>query len=438
MEWWLVLICILGSLIVLMATGMPVAFCFLLVNMIGVYLLMGGEAGLRIIALSMFESVALFTLVAVVMFMLMGQIMFHSGMAINMIDTLDKLLGRMPGRLGVLAVAGGTLMATLSGASMATTAVLGSQLVPEMERRGYKKPMSLGPILGSGGLSIMIPPSGQAVILSALAGISVAGVLIGGIVPGVLMAFFYSGYIVLRCWLQPSIAPSYKVVSIPISEKLITTVKYVLPLGFIVFMVIGIIFLGVATPSEAAATGVAGTLILVACYKKLNRQVIKKSLWSTLRTVIMVLFIFAASKTFSELMAFSGASRGLVGWIASLQISPIQVVIGMMVTILVLGMFMSTVTIMMISLPIFMPVINNMDFNPIWFGLLVLLAVEMSVTSPPFGLTLFVMKGVAPADTTMGDVYRSALPFLGCDLIVMALIIAFPAMPLWLPSLMRG
>ncbi len=438
MEWWLILLLIVGGMIVLMASGMPVALCFFLVNLIGVYMFLGGTAGLSVIALSIFATLTSFILIPILMFVLMGELMFHSGMAINMLDTLDKLLGRLPGRLGVLAVGGGTMLSVLSGSSMATTAVLGSLLVPEMEKRGYKKPMSLGPILGSGGLAIMIPPSGLAVILAALGSISVGGLLIGGIIPGALMALLYTTYIIMRCWLQPSIAPPYEVVSVPLFSRVTAIVKYVLPLGIIIFMVIGIVFLGVATPSEAAATGALATLILATFYRKLNWEVLKKALWGTLKTSVMVLVIIAASRTFSEVLAFSGASRGLVNLVVHLPVAPVFILIGMQGVFLLLGMFMDTVTIMMISLPIFMPVVHHLGFNTIWFGLLMLLGVEMSTTSPPFGLSLFVMKGIAPTDTTMGHIYRAALPFLVCDLIVMTLMIAFPVIPLWLPSIMRG
>lgn len=362
--------------------------------------------------------------------------MFLSGIATQMLTVIDKWLGRLPGRLGLLAVSGGTLLSTLTGNSMATTAVLGSLLVPEMEKRGYKKPMSLGPVLGSAGLAIMIPPSGLAILLAALAKISIARILIGGVVPGLLMAALYAAYIIVRCWLQPSVAPSYDVTPTPLSEKLVATVRHVLPLGFIILSVLGVIFLGIATPSEAAATGVLASFILAASYKRLNWKLVKKSLLNTVQVTVMMFMIISGSMAFSQVLASSGASAGLIRLVGGLPLPPIMVVAVMQALIVILGMFMDVISIMMITIPIFFPIIHAMGFNPLWFGLLMLLNIEVAVSSPPFGLNLFVMKGVAPVGTTMGDIYRAGIPFIGCDLTVIALMIAFPAIALWLPGLM--
>ncbi len=420
-----------------MALGLEIAICFLLVNVVGVFLLWGGEVGLMQLTYSIADSVATFTLLPLVLFILMGEVMFQSGVVPNMMDALDRWLGRMPGRLSLLAVGGGTLFATLTGASMGSVALLGATLVPEMEKRGYKKPMSLGPILGSGGLAIMIPPSGLAVLLGAIGEISVGKILIAIIIPGLLMAVLYATYIISRSLLQPHLAPPYMVPPIPILDRLIATVRYILPLGFIVFLVTGIIFLGVATPSEAAATGALGTFILAAAYKRLNWQMLKKTLGATLEVTVMILLIIVGAKAFSQILAFSGATGGLSELATGLPLPPIFIIIAMQIVILFLGMFMSVVAIMMITLPIFVPVVLTLGFNPVWFAVIFLLNIEMATTTPPFGLSLFVMKSVAPRDTTMGDIFRAALPFLYCDVIAMVLIFAFPMLTLWLPGIMR-
>ncbi len=436
MEWWLALLLILGSLIILMASRMPVAFCFVLVSLVASFLFWG-EAGLRQLFLSLSDSVATFLLLPLPLFVLMGTVMFHSGIAPLMIDAIDKWLGRLPGRLSLLAVGGGTLLSTLTGSSASSVAILGSSLVPEMEKRGYKKPMTLGPILGSGGLAVMIPPSGLAILLGVIGEIDIGKILIGIIIPGILMAVLYAGYIIVRCGLQPSIAPAYKVAHIPILEKIIPTVRYVLPIGFIVFLVVGVIFLGIATPTEAAATGVMGTFVLAALYGRLNWKIAKESIADGLLTAAMLLMILAGATSFSQILAFSGASSGMVKFAMGLPLAPIAIVIIMQVVVLIMGMFMNPGAIMLITLPLFMPVIQNFGFNEVWFGVIFLLNIEMATTSPPFGMSLFVMKGVAPRGTTMGDIFRAALPFLYCDLVAMALIIAFPAIALWLPNVMR-
>jgi tripartite ATP-independent transporter DctM subunit len=224
---------------------------------------------------------------------------------------------------------------------------------------------------------------------------------------------------------------------IPLLEKLVSTARYILPVGLIVFLVVGVILLGMATPTEAAATGALGTFILAALYRRLNWEVVKRSLSGAIGMTGMILIIIAGARAYGQIVAYSGAPSGLVQFVTSLPLAPILILIGMQVILLILGMFMSIVAIMMITLPLFMPIVTTLGFDPVWFAVIFLLNIEMATTSPPFGLSLFVMKGVAPADTTIGDCYRAALPFLYCDLIAMALIIAFPAIALWLPALMR-
>jgi tripartite ATP-independent transporter DctM subunit len=435
-EWPFILLLILGGLLILMATGLPVAFCFMFINIIGATILWGGGKGLKQLSLSMWESVSTFSLLPIPLFVLMGELMFLSGIGYRMLDAVNKWLGRLPGRLALISVATASLFSVMSGSTTGTTAMLGSLLVPEMERRGYKKPISIGSVMGSGGLAMLIPPSAMAILLASLAGISIAKLLIGGIIPGLIIAFFYCIYIVGRCYLQPSIAPYYSVDPISLKEKAFVTVKYALPLGLVIFLVLGLIFLGIATPSEAAALGALGTLVIAFLYGKLTFKIVKQALTSTMKITAMILIIIAGSKAFSQILAYTGATRSLVAFMLDLPLSPILLIIVTQLTLLFMGTFMSAVPMMMITLPIFMPLIEALGFNPVWFGILLLINIEMGQTTPPFGLLLFVMKGVAPKGTTMGDIYKAGIPFLICDLATMSLIIAFPTIALWLPELM--
>ncbi|MFC2068376.1 TRAP transporter large permease subunit [Chloroflexota bacterium] len=436
MEWYWLLLLIIGGLLLLMSTGMPVAFCFMLINAVGVFIFFGGGSGLRHLAVSITTSLSTFTLLPLPLFVLMGEVIYHSGLAPYMIDALDKWIGRLNGRLGLLAVGGGTVFATLTGVSMASVAMLGSTLVPEMEKRGYKKSMSLGPILGSSGLAIMIPPSNLAVLLGAIGEISIGGILIAIILPGLLMAILYATYIIVRCKLQPSIAPRYDLPAVPLGEKLVAIVHYILPVAFIIFMVIGVIFLGIATPTEAAATGALGTFLMAAAYRRLNWTMVKKALTGTVKVAGMMFLILAGAVAFSKILAFTGAGHELTEFTIGLPIAPIFTIAAIISVALLLGMIMSPVPIMMICLPIFVPVVEALGFEPVWFAVIFLLAIEMGTTSPPYGMCLFVMKGVATPDTKIGDCYRAALPFLGCDLITIILLIAFPVIALWLPGMM--
>lgn len=283
----------------------------------------------------------------------------------------------------------------------------------------------------------MIPPSALGVLLAALGNFSVGDFLVAIIVPGLLMASLYIGYIILRCHLQPDLAPAYAPEPIPLRLKLKNTVVYIFPLAAIIFLVVGLIFLGMATPTESAAAGALGCFILACLYRGLTWQRFWASLVSTLRITVMMLMILTGATAFSQILAFTGASTGLVELASSLDLPPIMIVLAMQLVLLLLGTFMEPLSIMMLTIPIYFPIISALGFSPLWFGTLMLLNMEMATTSPPFGLVLFVMKGVAPKDTTMGDIYRAALPFLGCDLLAMILIMAFPSIVLWLPGLMR-
>jgi tripartite ATP-independent transporter DctM subunit len=283
----------------------------------------------------------------------------------------------------------------------------------------------------------MIPPSALGVLLAALAKISVGAILIAIIFPGLLMGALYAGYIIMRCWLQPSIAPSYKVAAVPLSKKILDLVYYVLPLGLIVFSIIGVIFLGLGTPSEAAALGALASFVLAAMYRRLDWETVKKSVGTTLHITVMMLMIFTGSTAFSQILAFTGATTGLCSFFVELPLPPMMLLIIMQLLLVAMGTFMEPLAMVMVVLPIYLPIIGALHFNLLWFGVIMLLNMEMATTSPPFGLGLFAMKGVAPSDTTMGDLYRAALPFLGCDLIAMLVIMIFPSLTLWLPGLMH-
>ena len=436
MEWWVYLLFFFGGLSTLLLIGLPVAFAFMLVNLVGAYAFWGGAIGLEQLILSIDSSVSTFVLVPIPMFILMGSVMFHTGVAYKMIDVLDEWLGRIAGRLAVLAVGAGALFATLTGVAMGSVAMLGSTLSPEMERRGYAKSMSLGPILASGSLAILIPPSALAVILASLGKISVGKLLIGIIVPGFLLASVYIAYIIIRCWLQPSLAPVYTVEPTPLPRRVRNTVRYVLPPMPIILLVIGTIFLGVATPTEAAAIGALLSFLVAMLYGKLSWASTKKAVGSATSLSVMVLMILTASAAFSQLLSFSGVTPALTKLATDLPVDPIMVLILMQVVVIFLGMFIEQTSIIMITIPIFMPIVRAMGWDPVWFGAIMMLNLEMATISPPFGLSLFVMKGVATPGTTMGDIYRAALPFIALNLIVMALMIALPAVVLWLPGLM--
>ncbi|MEK9683198.1 MAG: TRAP transporter large permease subunit [Rhodospirillaceae bacterium] len=435
MEWYEAGGLLLGCIMAGMALGIPVAFTFMATNIVGIFVFSGGWPVLPQIADNATNLITTFTLSPIPMFILMGSLFFHTGLAIKVFDALDTLLGKIPGRLCFLTVIGGSLFSTLTGSTMANTAMLGSLLVPEMTRRGYSKKMSMGPILGTGGLAMIIPPSSLGVLLASIANVDVGRLLIAGLLPGFLLATLYAGMIAFQLWRNPESAPSYEVQRTSWGQKFYQIAVNILPMGFVVFLVIGFIVLGWATPSESASFGVVGVFILAGLRRMLSWETVTKSLEGTIRVAAMVFFILMNSTVFSQLLSISGAGRGLVAWATSFDVAPLVILTAMFLVLILLGMFMDQVSMMLICVPIFYPLASALGYDLIWFSLIVLMALEMSATTPPFGLLLFIMLGMVRG-TTLFEVAAAAIPFLFCDLILIIILVIVPGLALYLPSLM--
>lgn len=436
MDWPISLLIMFGLLIALMATGMPIAFAFMITCVIGSVLFWGGAVGLNQLSMSVFSSVTTFALLPIPLFVLMGNVIFESGVGLKMVDAVDKILGSLPGRLSLLAIGAGTLLGTMIGISGGSIAILGRSLVPEMTKRGYQKPMSLGPVVASGTLATLIPPSALAVFLGAIGQVSVGQLLMAIIVPGLLLAALFATYIIIRCKFQPSIAPSYKVARVAFLEKVNVTVRYIMPLAIVIFAVIGVVFIGIATPSEAAAFGAVACFLLAVLYKRFNLKLVKDSSVSTIEITVMVLMIVVGSITFSRILATSGAITGLVEMATSLPVPPVVVIIMTQLVVVFLGCFMDPASIVMIAVPMFMPIVSALGFDTLWYAVVLLLNIQLGLITPPFGLDVYTMKALAPPDISVGDVFRSSMPFLAIGFLVMALIMIIPQLATWLPSMM--
>ena len=304
MEWFEALAVLLGVILVLMAIGMPVALAFLAANILGAWIFMGGERGVAQLLNNGFGSLTKYALMPIPLFLLMGEIFFYTGLGGRMFNAIDKLLGKLPGRLSYVTVLGGTAFSTLSGSSMGSTALLGSLMVPEMSRRGYKSYMSIGPILGTGGLAIIIPPSALAVLLATLAQIDVAALLLAGVIPGLILAGFYIATIWLQTKIDPSAAPAYDVPTMSVAEKIILLFREVVPMVGIMVVIIVMMIEGFVTPSEAAAFGALGVLLLAVVFKCLTLDALRKSITGALRVTLMAYLIVFGSATFSQLLYF--------------------------------------------------------------------------------------------------------------------------------------
>jgi tripartite ATP-independent transporter DctM subunit len=435
MEWQVAVLIVFGSLVVLMMTGMPIAICFMFINIVGAVLVLGYPAGLDYLIQSMWSSLATFTIAPVPLFVLMGELMFHSGLGGDVVKIVDQWLGRLPGRGSLIAVGSGVILAALTGVSIASVSILGSVLLPQMEKQGYDKSMIFGPILAGGGLAVLIPPSGLAVLLAAIGEISVGKILLAIIGPGLLLAALYTAYIILRCAINPSLAPTYEAPKVSLSEKLLNLATNILPVAAIIFSVIGFMVLGIATPEEAAASGAIATLIVAIVQRRMNWLVLKKTILGSLRITGMIFLIIAGARGFSQVLAYVGATQAMAQFVLQLPVHPLVIMGIMQVVLLIMGCFMDSAAIILLTMPIFVPAIISLGFDPVWFGAISVLNIEVGLITPPFGVALYTMKAVAPSKYTMSDVINSVAPFIFLQVLAIGLCMIFPSIPLWLPGL---
>jgi tripartite ATP-independent transporter DctM subunit len=434
-EWYWVAAILFGLGIGLMMLGIPVAIGFFATNIVAAVLFMGGGSGIAQVINNGFGAMTNFPLVPIPMFLLMGELFFHTGLAGRCFNAADKLLGNVPARLSFVTLIGGTAFAGPAGSSMGACALLGSLMVPEMTRRGYGKYLSIGPIMGVGGLAVIIPPSALTVLLATLGRTDVGDLLIAGIIPGFILATMYGLLIYGWTVFDPTAAPPYSAQSVPRREKVRLIFVDVIPMvGVIVFSVL-IMLTGWATPTEAAALGAVSVIVLAACYGELTWKAFVRSIDGALRVTVMAFLIIFGSATFAQVLAFTGASSGLMNWALGFDLTPIGMLLVMIGVLVFLGCFMDQLSMMLLTAPIFFPLAKTLGFDLTWFGLIMLLALEIGYTTPPFGLLLFVMKGVAPPGTSMRDIYLAGLPFIACVFLLIALIIVFPPIATWLPGL---
>src|ERR1700752_1613477 len=439
MTWIGGIFLLFGGLVAVMALGLPVAFAFLAINIVAAALFLGGEPGLVQLARNAVQSVTSFSLTPIPFFVLMGEVLFKPGPAIKGIAPFALLIRRVPGRLSVIAIVAGTVFSAISGSTIATTALLGSLMLPTMLARGYEPKMAMGPIMGIGGVDMLIPPSALTVLLGSIAGISISGLLIGGIVPGLILSALFVGYIITRAVIDPSLAPNEE---LPLAqrpwERWRPFTAYVLPLVLIFAVVVGAMTGGVATPTEAGALGAAATMLAALCYRALTAQNLMKALTGTVAVSGTILFIILGATIFSQVLSFSGATNGIVTLISGQGLSTTAIIIGMMLILMFLGCFVDQVSMMLITLPFFMPLVQNLNIQPVWFGVMFLICMQLGLLTPPFGLLLFTMKGVAPPSISMNDVFRAALPYVWFGLLVLAFVFLFPPLATWLPRMLGG
>lgn len=434
MPWWETLGLLFGALALLLLLGVPAAFAFLALNLLGAVVFLGGEAGLMQVVRNGAAAVMNFSLTPIPFFVLMGEVLFHTGIALRAIDAFDNVIWRVPGRLAVIAVVAGTVFSAISGSTVATTALLGSLLLPEMLRRGYHPSMATGPIMAIGAVDMLIPPSALTVLLGSLAGISISGLLIAGIVPGLLMALSFVVYIVVRVRLRPALAPSFDHAPVKGWAKWRPLALHVTPLAAIFVAVIAAIAAGWATPTESAALGALATILVALAYRALNAHNLRKALLGTAGITGVILFIIIGATTFAQVLSFSGATNGLVALVQESTLSPAAVLLGMLATLLVLGCFVDQVSMMLLTLPFYMPLVQHYALDPLWFGVLYLICMQLGLLTPPFGMLIFTMRGVAPKTITTKQIFFAVAPYVVMGLVMLLLVLLLPELATFLPE----
>jgi len=436
MSWQLASLLLLGGSTVLLFIGLPVAFSFMAINIVGAILFLGGDAGLSQMLRNSAAAVINFSLTPIPLFVLMGEVLFHTGLALKVIDGIERLVRQVPGRLAVVAVVAGTVFSAISGSTIATTAMLGSLMLPVMLARGYNPVLATGPIMAIGAVDMLIPPSALTVLLGSLSGISISKLLIGGVVPGLMLSVAFVGYIVARATANPALAPATLVEERTGWARYELLVCYVLPLVSIFVVVIGAMSGGIATPTESAALGAIATMALAAAYRSLSFDALLKALRGTVGISAMILFIILGATTFSQILSFSGSTEGIVSHILGAGLTPFAVLAGMMLLLIFLGIFVDQVSMMLITLPVFMPIVQRLGIDLIWFGVLYLICMQLGLLLPPHGLLLMTMKGVAPKEVTMAHIFRAVVPYVAMSLVLLIIIIMVPAIATWLPNVL--
>ncbi len=438
MIWWQTLVLLFGLLTALLLVGVPAGFAFLAINLVGALIYLGGEPGLMLVVRNAVASVTNFSLTPIPFFLLMGEVLFHTGLAMKAIDAFDRAIRSMPARLSVIAVVAGTVFSAISGSTIGTTALLGSLLLPQMLRRGYHPRLAMGPIMAIGAVDMLIPPSALTVLLGSLAGISISGLLLAGVVPGLLLSLIFVAYIMLRAWLNPSLAPSFAGEEHQGWARWRPLAVNVTPLVLIFVLVVVAMSAGWATPTESAALGAVATIAVCALYRSLSMKNLVKALTGTAAIACTILFIIVGATTFSQILAFSGAIDGLVSLVQASGLTPWQVLAAMMLILLLLGCFVDQISMMLMTLPFFMPLVGHYGWDPLWFGVLYLICMQLGLLTPPFGMLLFTMRSVAPKEITTGEIFASVVPYVLFGLLLLALVAAIPQLATGLPAWLLG
>jgi tripartite ATP-independent transporter DctM subunit len=433
METWVLMIIVLSSLVLLLSLGIPISFTLCGIAAVGI-LFTWGANGLLLLFNDAYGESSSFLLSAIPLFIFMANMLKSSGMGDDLYEVVFRWMGRVRGGLAVGTVLICALFAAMAGVSSVATVSMGLIALPSMMKRGYQKELAVGSISAAGALGILIPPSIIMVLYGATAEVSVGKLFIGGIIPGLVMCLIFIIYILIRALLNQNLAPAVNE-RFTLAEKLVVLKGVLLPLALIC-LVLGVIYFGICTPTEAAAVGAFGAMGCAWFYGKLTWKTLRDALWSAMKINAMIFWLIIGATAFTHFMAYSEIQGMIHRAVLSLEVSPWMILLSIQVIYFILGMFLDPAGILMLTTPIFVPIITELGFDPLWFGILFVVNMEMAYITPPFGFNLFIMKGIVPPDISMMDIYRSVIPFVLLQFFCLLLIMLFPELATWLPELM--
>lgn len=433
MDWEILALVLVGFMALMLMLGQWTALVLGTVGTLLLYL-SRGEVGLLAISSVVWNTSNSYILIALPMFLLMGEVILRSGISDKFYRGITALMGGLPGGLLHANIVSCALFSAVSGSSVATAASVGTVAIPEMTKRGYAPRLVFGSLAAGGTLGILIPPSIVMILYGALVEESITKLFMAGIIPGLVLSALFMLYLAIRVALQRSLAPPREAPA-PLLDRLRAAV-HVVPIVGLLLVVLGGIYAGLITPTEAAAVGAAGAIALGLCYGGLTRAILGEALLSSVKTTCMVIFIIIGAQILSSALSYSGVSRGISQFIVDLEMSKWTLFLGLVVLYVLLGFFVDGISMIYITLPVLFPVVVQAGFDTIWFGVVITILIELGQITPPMGLNLFAIHGISGSKYGFGEVVAGSTPFVFLMLLMIALLAFFPALALWIPSLM--
>lgn len=428
---------IVVALLGLMAVGVPLGITTLTVSLVTAIMYFGVRAGFFIVSANVGEVLHKYELIAVPFFVFMANVLERSGIAKSLFDSMAILGGRFRGSVAVQTCVVAVVLAAMSGIMGGEIVMLGLIALPQMLRLGYDKKLSIGIICAAGALATLIPPSVVLIIYGLAAQVSITKLFAASAVPGLLLASLYIGYIMIRVRLNPAMAPIYDIpeTGLPLFQRMKFLKGVVLP-GVLIGCVLGVIYSGIATVTEAAAIGAVGALVVAALRGELNWKMARDSMRQTVLTVGSIIWLVLGAVSLIGIYNRIGGGEFLRGVLTGLDLAPIMIIVVMMLIVMVLGTFLEWIAIIFITVPIFAPVVVDLGYDPVWFGVLFAMNIQIYYLSPPFGPACFFLKSVAPKEIELQDIFLAVLPFIGLQAVGLFLVLFFPELALWLPSML--